>query len=290
MAIRDVEPFVRVAEAGSFRRASERLGVTPAAVSKAVAKLEEDLGVRLLERTSRRVSLTPEGRTYLEHARAALDHLDAGRDLVAQAQRVVQGTVRVSLPYLLGRSVISALPRLAARHPRLSFDVRLTDRLVDLAADDVDVALRIGELPDHADLVARPLRRPHWATVASPAYLGRRGTPQEPRDLLEHACCVFVSPSGAEVPFRFAGRDPIEVPATLRVDQGELLVEAAIAGVGVSQAFDWMVAPHLTAGRLVEVLSHRAAEGPPLNAVVLPQRRRTPRVRALLDFLEETLA
>ena len=290
MASRDVEPFVRVAEAGSFRRAAERLGVSAAAVSKAVAKLEGDLGVRLLERTSRRVALTAEGRTYLEHARAALDHLQAGRDLVAQAQRVVQGTVRVSLPHLLGRTVVAALPRLAARHPLLTFDVRLTDRLVDLAAEDIDVAVRIATLPDDADLIARPLRRPRFATVASPAYLGRLGIPQEPRDLAAHACCVFVDPSGSDAPFRFEGREPVAVPVALRVDQGELLVEAAVAGVGLSQAFDWMVAPHLAAGRLVEVLAHRAAQGPPLQAVVLPQRRRAPRVRAFLELLEQVLA
>ena len=288
--MRPVEPFVRVAEAGSFRRAAERLGVTPAAVSKAVSKLEEELGVRLLERTSRHVALTPEGRTFLTHARAALDHLQAGRDLVADKSGIVQGNLRISVPYVLGRTVTAALPRLAARHPRLSFDMRLTDRQVDLATEEVDVALRIGTLPDDADLIARPLRRPRWATVASPGYLGRRGTPSDPRDLTDHDCCVFVAPTGTDTPFRFAGRDALEVPALLRVDQGELLVEAAVAGLGLCQAFDWMVAPHLSAGRLIEVLRHVAAEGPPLHAVVLPRRRKAPRVRAFLEFLDELLA
>ncbi|MEM6927788.1 MAG: LysR family transcriptional regulator [Myxococcota bacterium] len=286
--MRNVEPFVRVAEAGSFRGAARRLGVSPAAVSKAVARLEEELGIRLFERTSRRVELTPEGRSLLPHARAALDHLQAGLDEVARARGSVQGQLRLALPFLLGPPVVERLPDLQARHPRLTFEIRVSDEWIDLAAHDVDVALRIGELPTDADLVARPLARPRWATVASPAYLGRHGTPATIDDLQRHPCGVFRTPRGTPATWQFRSGE-VQVPATFVVDQGELLVQAAIGGLCLVQAFAWMVARPLADGSLVEVLPQLSTAGPPVSAVHLPRRRNVPRVRAFVEFVRDRL-
>jgi LysR family transcriptional regulator for bpeEF and oprC len=285
-----VEAFVFTAELRSFRAAARRLEVTPAAVSKAVAGLEARLGARLLDRTSRRVRLTPEGALYLARARAALDALQAGADEVATARDAPSGRLTVSLPFVLGRPLVSALPRLTERHPRLSLDLRFTDRPVKLLEEGVDVAVRVGALDD-SELVARRLRDLRWVTAASPDYLAARGTPRTPAELAGgHTCLKFRAPSGVDVEWQFAasrggeGR-AVRLPTRHRMDQGDLLVEAAAAGLGVVQAFDFMLAPWLERGALVEVLAHQAAAGPALHALCRPGQQRTARVRAFFDFL-----
>ncbi len=288
-----VLPFFHTAEERSFRKAAAHLGVTTAAVSKAVARLEAELGVTLLHRTSRHVSLTPEGAAFLEHCREAVSRLQAGRELVAQAQKVAEGVLKVSMPLILGRIVVPELGRLASRHPRLSFHLSLTDRYSRMAEEAVDVAVRIGELED-SSLVARTLRTPQWVTVASPAYLGRHGAPRHYRELERHACLKFLTPTGTAREWTFRDRREARpftwrTPEAFRIDHGELLVEAAVAGLGICQAFDFMVVEHLRAGRLVEVLAPYAAEGPPIRALSLPRRQSTPRVRVFLDFLQQLL-
>lgn len=291
MRLVGLEAFVAVAKRQSFRLAAEDLGVTTAAVSKAVAKLEAELGARLLERTSRKVALTEDGRAFLGPARTALDALQSGRDLVASARTVPEGRVRLSLPFVLGPVVVAELPRLLTRHPRLRVDLEVTDRRVDLAAEDVDVAVRIGDVADDG-LVPFALGAVRWVLVASPAYLGRAGTPRRPEDLARHARLVFRSPSGADAPWLLgAGPDAAPLPDPLiRVDQGQLLVDAAVAGLGISQVFDFLVAPALGRGELVEVLPGLLPPGPQVHAVVRPSRRRVPRVRAALGLLESLLA
>lgn len=290
-----VLPFLHVAETHSFRAAAARLGVTPAAVSKAVAKLEGDLGVVLLERTSRHVALTAEGALYLERCREAVAQLQAGRDLVAGAQRAPHGLLRVTLPPILGRSLLPVVARLSSRHPRLSIQLLLTDRHVRLAEEDVDVALRMGALED-SSLVARTLRRPRWTTVASPAYLARRASPATPADLARHERLVFVSPRGSvrEWTFRDPATGRAETLATngsarLLFDHGELLLDAALEGLGVVQVLDFMSTPHVQAGRLIELLPSFAAEGPELHALTPPRRASIGRVRVFLDALAATL-
>jgi LysR family transcriptional regulator for bpeEF and oprC len=288
-----VLPFLHTAEERSFRKAAAHLGVTTAAISKAVARLEAELGVTLLHRTSRHVSLTPEGAAFLEHCREAVARMQSGRELVAQAQKVAEGELKVSLPLILGRAVVPELGRLASRHPRLSFNLSLTDRFTRLVEEGVDVAVRIGELED-SSLVSRTLRVPQWVTVASPAYLGRHGLPRHYKELERHACLKFVTPSGTTREWSFRdrrGARPLTVrtPDAFRIDHGELMVETAVAGLGICQAFDFMVAEHLRSGRLVEVLAPYATQGPPIRALCLPRRHATPRVRVFLDFLHQVL-
>lgn len=287
-----VLPFFHVADAQSFRAAAERLGVTTAATSKAVAKLEQDLGVVLLNRTSRRVALTPEGALFFERCREAIGHLQAGREILAESQKVPQGVVHVSTTPILADIVIEALPRLASRHPRLSYRISVSDRLARLVEEDVDVAVRIGALQD-SSLVARPLRTSRFVTVASPAYLGRHGPPRTPEDLGSQNCLRYVGTRGAPRAwtFRIDGK-LVDVPTrgNFLVDQGDLLMRAALAGLGVAQILDFMSAPHVREGRLVEVLAPFAPPGPPIHAVCLPRRRSVPKVRALLDFLLELFA
>ncbi len=285
-----VLPFVRTAEAQSFRRAAEELGVTTAAISKAVAKLEERLGAKLLVRTSRSVALTPEGRAYLERCREAVDSLLAGREQLEQAASQPRGEVRLTLSPILGRIVVPALPRLASRYPNLRVRLTNTDRVSRLGSEHLDLAIRIGHHED-SSLVSRTLHRPRWVTVASPGYLARHGAPQAPEDLARHACLRFVGPSGKPTAWTFSGREgTLAVDGPLTSDHGEQLVDAAVAGLGVAQAMSFMVHEPLRDGRLVQVLDGFEAEAPTVHAVSTPERAKTPNVRACVAFLADLFA
>jgi DNA-binding transcriptional LysR family regulator len=288
-----VLPFVATAEERGFSRAARRLGVTTAAISKAVAKLETELGVRLLNRSSRHVALTPEGSAYLERCRAALLEMKAGREVLARARAVVEGTLTVSLSIILGRSIVRALPELQARWPALTVRLSLTDRIARLLEENVDVAVRIGELED-SSLRAKKLKTPRWVLAASPSYLARRGTPRSVEALADHDAVLFVGPKGSVVhwtlrPTRAARPRPVKMTPALLIDNGDLLIEAAAAGLGLCQTLDFMIEGQLREGRLVEVLAEHACAGPPIHALCLPGHEKTPKVRVFFDFLDDVL-
>jgi DNA-binding transcriptional LysR family regulator len=288
-----VLPFFHAAEALSFRRAAERMGISTAAVSKAVLKLEERLGVKLLARSSRAVTLTPEGALFRERCRDAIANMRAARDAVSRAHTSPRGEVHVSASLILGRLIVRELPRLAARHPRLAVRLSMSDRVSRLLEEGIDVALRVGAR-ESSGLKSRLLLRPRWVTVASPELLARVGAPGRPEDVERLPCLVFVRPGGRAQPWEFADeggrRRRVEVRAALRVDHGECLVEAALAGLGVAQVLDFMVVGHLRDGRLVETLAARSAEGPPIHAVAAPDRAKSPNARAFLEFVGEVFA
>lgn len=289
-----VLPFVHVAEARSFRRAAERLGVTAAAVSKSVAKLEDELGVRLLDRTTRRVEPTREGSIFLEHCREALGLVIGGRERVAEASAVAAGELTVALPHILGRRLIALLPSFTSRYPALRLRLRLSDRFSHLIEEHIDVAIRMGSLAD-SSMIARKLCTTRWVTVAAPAYLGRRGTPSRPDDLREHDCLAFHAPRGSTVDWSFRARPRskeqtrLALEARIDIDQGELLVDAALAGLGVAQVLAYMAEGALREGRLVEVLGDYACPALPIHALCKPGQQNVAKVRALLDFLAEAM-
>jgi DNA-binding transcriptional LysR family regulator len=278
-------PFVHTAEERSFRRAAEKLGVTAAAVSKAIAKLEDGLGVRLLIRSSRRVATTSEGQVFLERCREAIASVRGARDLVTGARRAPQGQVVMTMSFILAPIVAPALVEISARHPRLTFCLKLTDRISRMVDEGIDVAVRIGKLGD-STLVRRLLRRTRWVTVAAPSYLARRPAPESPADLSTHNCLRFFAPNGKPREWTFTG-GRARVQGSLLVDHGEVLVQAARSGLGICQVLDFMIEADLREGRLVEILSAYAAEGPPIHALCLPDRAKSPNVRAVLDFLSE---
>lgn len=289
-----VVPFFHVAEQLSFRRAAEALGVSTAAVSKAVSNLEARLGVKLLARTSRAVALTPEGKLFHVRAREAVASVQAGHAQLARSRTQARGDVRVSLSFVLGPVVVAALPSLTARHPELVVHLALTDRVSGLLAEELDVALRIGARTP-STLISRVLYQPRWITVASPAFLARHGPPARPADLARLRCARFVDPRGRPAPWWFAepadaAPRPLDVAGNLLVDQGELLLAAALAGDAIAQVFDFMVADHVRDGRLVAVLDDFAAPGPPIHAVTTPERSRSANVRAVIDFAAATFA
>jgi DNA-binding transcriptional LysR family regulator len=283
-----IVPFVTTAETRSFREAARRLGVTTSSISKAIARLEEELGTRLLHRTSRHVALTSEGEAFAEQCRGAVAQVRAARDTVSQAERSLRGLLRVSMPLPLGRAVIMpALKGFMDRYPALKIHAVLTDRFVRFEAENVDVAVRIGALED-SSAFARRLRTLAWVTAAAPAYLERHGTPTLPAALAQHRCLKFVLPNGRLQDWTFASDgvvSTIDVRGPLTADLGEGLVEPALAGVGLIQAHDYMLANALEQGRLVEVLRPHATAGPPISVLSAPGRRESAKVRAFVAFV-----
>ena len=285
--------FVRAAEARSFTGAAQRLGLTPSAISKAVAKLEDELGVPLLHRTSRRVTLTPEGAGFYERCRQIVSDMEEARQAVSSAQAEPRGHLRVSLPLAYGRmEIMPVLPRLLERYPELTVDANLTDRAVDLAEEGFDVAVRIGRRSE-ARLIAKRLCRTRMITAASPTYLAAHGIPRTPEALQRHNCIGFVLPStGASLEWVFErGGEPLSLTlrGNLAVNTVEAQVEAAVAGAGVIQTLDFMARRAIDAGELVPVLGDYLTLGPSVFILFPENRRLSARIRVFVQFLMETL-
>lgn len=286
--------FMAVAEVGSFSEAARRLGVTPSAVSKGVARLEGGLGVRLLARSTRQVGLTAEGSSFRDRCRPILSDLAEARDEILSAGAAPAGKLRVSLPTSISQlKIIPAMPRFLARYPAIQLDISITDRPVDLIGEGVDVAIRVGEMGD-SRLIARRLWRPPYVTCASPTYLARAGEPRSLEDLVQHQCLGrFVDHLGRVRSWTFR-QDGVGVEweprGQMTVDRAEGLATAAVAGLGIIQVNHYIVEEDLLAGRLVEILSDFAPAGPPIQAVMPPGRQNVPRVRAFVDFAVELFA
>lgn len=287
-----VVPFVATADAKSFRKAARELRVTTSAVSRAIARLEAKVGVRLLHRSARAVSLTSEGEAFLGACRDAVRKVESARELLSAEQAVPRGILRVSLPSTFGPRVVEALPALLATHPSLEVEVFVTDRFVQLSDEKIDVAVRIGSVED-SSCVRFPLRALRLVTAAAPAYLLTRGAPRVPADLSTHNCLKFMLPSGLTRSWFFADGDRTLEPdldGNFRGHHGEPLLAAALAGLGLVQAPDILLASELAQGRLVEVLGDYSVAGPPLTALVAPGRQRSPKVRAFIEMLRTLCA
>ena len=280
-----VVPFVRTAEARSFGRAAASLGITTAAVSKAVRKLEDELGVKLLNRSSRVVALTREGAAFLERCRPAVLGVEGARAAARSARAEPQGELAVTLPYIVAPFVVPGLARLGAQYPRLVFRIHVSDRVARLADESYDVAIRTGELASSSH-VSRRLRATRWVTVGSPSYLARHAAPRTPAELAGHNCLRFVAPNGKPRDWTFSdGR--CAVAGNLLVDHGAELRVAATAGMGLVQVLDFMVADAVRDGALVEVLASHAAAGPEIHALATASRARSANVRAFVGYLVE---
>jgi LysR family transcriptional regulator for bpeEF and oprC len=260
-------------------------------VSEAVSELEQALGARLLHRTTRRVSLSDDGRAYHERARQILADIDDAEAQLAGSRAKVRGLLRVAMPMALARSiVVPALPRFLARHPELGLEVRLENRALHLLEDGVDCALSYG-LPADAGLVAQSILSTHLATCASPTYLERRGVPREPTELAQHDCVSFLALDSARpTPWSFSSggvSSSWQPRGQIGFNSMEACVEAAVAGLGITQVLSSIAQPALASRRLEAVLARHAAPGPSIYLVYPPHRQASPRLRALLGFLRE---
>lgn len=286
----DVEAFVATAESGSLTRAATALGTTPSMVSRAVSRLERRLGVQLLRRTTRRMSLTPAGQHYLEQSQAAFALISDAERGLQRADGPLTGRLRISAPTSYGHCLLPArLQAFRRDHPQVDIELAIGNRNVDLVAEGYDLAIRAGELPD-SGLVAHRLEDAAYCLVASPDCLAAHGTPADIAALAAYPCITFLLPStGRVLPWRLreAGRDvDWTPPPTLSVAEDVLgLVSLARAGLGLCQAHRFVVERDLQAGTLVEVLPETAGRTRPFSLVYPPHRRLSPAARALIDQL-----
>jgi DNA-binding transcriptional LysR family regulator len=287
---KQIEAFVQVATRGSLSAAAESLDVTPAMVGRRLDALEARLGVKLMQRTTRRLSLTFEGQAFLEDCQRILHELSNAEASVSLGGVKASGHIRLTAPAGFGRRHVAPLLRgFLAAHPEVTINIDLSDRLVDLVNESIDCAIRVGELSD-SNLVSIRLAENRRLVVASPAYIARHGQPQSPEDLVGHNCLSL----GEQRGWLFAdpehpGRSfTLKVAGNLECNDGAVLHEWALAGEGLAWRSLWEVGEDLAAGRLVPVLEDWAA--PPLGIyAVFPQRRYLPlRVRLLIDFLKNT--
>ena len=290
-SLRLLRSFAEAAKQRSFVRAARALRLSPSAVAKNVARLEQQLGLRLFQRTTRRVTLTQEGEAFFLRCARVLDELRELELLTAGTANAPSGTLRVDVPVTFGRKVVLPLvARLAARYPALELDVRLSDQYADVVGSGVDAVVRVGKVSDPG-LVARPVARQQLRVYGSPDYFARRGRPRAPDQLDKHDCVVFRMPSSERArPWEFLvkGRPwVLRPPARYAVNDGEGLASVARAGLGLIQLPDLMAEEAVAAGELEEVLADFRPK-PMAISVVFPTHRHMPmRLRVFIDALSE---
>jgi DNA-binding transcriptional LysR family regulator len=288
-SIRLLQAFDEAARQRSFARAARELGLSPSAVTKSVLRLEQQLQLRLFQRTTRRVTLTQEGEAFHARCRRVLDELGELSQLAAGAARAPAGTLRIDVPITYGKKVIVPLAaRLAARHPELHLNVRLSDQYADVIGSGVDAVVRIGEVAD-TRLVARRIAEQQLAVYGAPAYLKARGRPQRPQEIRAHHCIAFQMPtSGRYRPWEFTlkGRKLLLHPAPRHaLNDGEGMVRAACEGLGLIQVPDLIAQDAVEAGLLREVLAAYRPPPMPISVVFPSSRHMPPRLRVFIDAL-----
>jgi DNA-binding transcriptional LysR family regulator len=283
--------FAAIVEHGSFSAAGRALDMSPSAVSRAVDRIEARLGVRLLLRSTRALSLTAEGQAYLLAARRILTDLDDAEQAIAD-QGAPRGRLRVSAAFSHGRlCVVPLLRRFAELYPHVLIDIALTDTLVDVASGEADVAVRFGPLPD-SSLTARKLGETRRVIIASPDYLARHGTPEQPEDLHRHNCMNFNFRRAEPVwPFRRDGTEfALSVRGNVEANNGETLGQLAALGMGIARVGSFGVAGELARGELVPVLeAYNPGDVESIHAVFVGGASVPARIRVFVDFLAANL-
>jgi DNA-binding transcriptional LysR family regulator len=288
---RSLALFAAVVEHGSFSAAGRSMDMSPSAVSRAIDRTEERLGVRLLLRSTRALSLTAEGQAYLQASRRILADLDDAEQQIAD-QGVPRGRLRISAALSHGRlCIVPLLGEFASLYPHILIDMALSDALVDVAAGQADVAIRFGTLAD-SSLTARKIGETRRVIVASPGYLERHGTPEVPEDLHDHNCLNFNFRRVEPVwPFRMDGRDvALSVRGNIEANNGETLGQLAAAGVGIARVGSFSVATEIAGGQLVPLLeAFNPGDVEVIHAVFVGGTSTPARVRAFVDFLVSRL-
>lgn len=285
--------FAKVVELGSFAAAAERLDVSTSAVSRQVADLEAHLEVRLLNRTTRRLSLTEAGQAFYERCVQLLADLEETEASVHSEAVAPKGTLRVTCGVTFGeRYLAPAVAEFAGRHPQVAFDVDLSDRTVDLVEEGFDLAIRIGPVGQQA-LVARRIGDTQLVCCAAPSYLARRPVPNTPDDLQQHECLAYTYAATANA-WTFEGPDGARHTPRLsfrhRANNGRMLAAMAVAGVGITLEPDFIVATEVRAGRLMRILPGYQPPRSPISAVYPSRRHLSAKVRSFVDFLAERYA
>ena len=285
--MKDINAFVHVAEAKSFTTAAEQIGLSRSAVGKSVSRLEDRLGVRLLQRTTRSVSLTGEGAAFHERCVRILADLDEAEMSMLSHSHAPRGRLRLELPVSFGRlHILPILSQFMNKWPELSVSVSFNDRYVDLIDEGADLAIRLGG-SDDGRLMTRLLARHRLVTCASPAYLERRGVPQNIDQLAQHSCLAFVH-GGRPVEWRFNVNEQVRsvaINGRLSATNAEALRDATLAGFGIARLATFLISDDLRAGRLLPILDSHSLDGPSVRAVYPSSRHLSPKVRAFIDEL-----
>jgi len=288
----EMKVFAAVAEAGSFTRAADALDMSKAAVSRYVAELEERLGVRLLHRTTRKLSPTTEGEIFQARCRELLANLEDAESEITSRTGAASGLLKANVPVTFGLMHLSSLwPALLAHHPGLMLDLTLSDRVVDLVEEGFDVAVRIGQLPA-SSLISRKLASTRMILCAAPAYLAARGEPALPAELAAHDVISYsLFAAGENWTFTGAlGEQTVRVTPRVRTNSGDTCRAAALLGQGIVLQPSFIVGADLAAGRLVEIMTGWRAGELGVYAVYPSRKFVAPKVRVLIDFLVESFA
>ena len=288
---KELTTFVEVAQRGSLSAAAREEGITPAMVGRRIDQLEERLGVKLFKRSTRKVTLTPEGTTFYEDCHRLLDELRGAEDSLTAGAKSASGRLIITAPTAFGRKHIAPhLSAFIAEHPNLSINLHLSERMVDLKNERFDLAIRIADLKS-ADLIAAKLARNHRVVCGAPAYFKRAGKPKELADLAKHNCLVTSTEDGTADTWHFQDKGkpvPVKVSGNLQCNDGEVLTRWAIAGEGLAWRSAWEVSEEVKRGRLVTVLDPFAFPGNNIYAVY-PERRLLPaKVKFFIEFLRKT--
>ncbi|NHI00258.1 LysR family transcriptional regulator [Oceanimonas sp. MB9] len=285
--LKSLELFVRVASLGAIGRAGAEFNLSPTNATQRIKALEADLGVTLLNRTTRAISLTPDGEILLEHARRILDDVEATRNVLSHTTNTVSGLVRVTVSASFGRShIVPFVPAFLRRYPEVTLDLHLTDRVVDIVEMGYDLAFRIGALAP-STLLARKIDDNPQLLVASPAYLARAGYPQTPQDLAHHACLFLGENRLWKLSDKNGTVHDVRVSGPVSVNLGNAVGEWLVAGMGIGLTALWHAAPDIKAGRLVPLLTnYRVWPETKIWAVRPPGRLMPARVKAFLDFMQ----
>jgi|SRR5476649_1144637 len=291
--LEDISAFVHTVETGSFTAAAKRMGVSTSAPGKSVARLEDRLGSKLLNRTTRSLSLTQEGQDYYQSCLRVLEELNMAESLLSSKKSRVSGRVRINLPVAFGRlRMMPIIKTVADRYPLLEMEISFTDRRIDLVEEGVDLAIRLGDPGNAANLNARHLGRQCSIICAAPDYLLGRDVPLTAEDLSHHDCLGFAH-EGRALPWRFTDSQGQIKPYYLYhkhiISNGEALLDAAVSGMGIACLATWLAAEQLGAGRLKRVPIPTPPDDIPITALWPHSRDLAPKVRVIVDALVNTL-
>lgn len=284
-----ITAFVATAQHGSFTAAAERLGLTKSAVAKSVGRLEARLGIELFLRSTRRLSLTPDGERFLASSQSAIEILEQAEAELTSHIAEPSGRLRIDLPAAFGRQrILPHLLRTLRQYPELSMTVTFSERFVDPIEEGIDLVVRIGELADSSGLIGRRLTTQKLVICASPDYLQRAGVPAEPADMSHHQCIVGLRRNEPKIWLLKNSLGQVTrftPPATHEFADGDAMLSAVLAGCGLSQLPLWLVGKYLASGELVEVLSGHAGGEMPVSALWPKSRQLLPKIRFMVDTL-----
>lgn len=287
--LNDVLVFSRVVDAGSFTGAARQLGLPKSTVSRRISRLEDHLGVRLLQRTTRKLSLTDAGRLYYDRSARIVAELEDAERVVSEMQEQPRGRLRVTAPMEMGERLWLTITAFLEAYPEVELSLDLTNRYVNLVEEGFDVAIRAGTLSD-SSLIARRLEESRFILVASPSYLEKRGVPAQLEDLKDHDCIAFSGRSVGHHTWHLQGPDgevQMRIKGRLILNHLDMVKRAAIAGLGIGMVPNFYLAPEFESERLIEVLPGCGGLSSPISLVYPSTRHLAPKIRAFVDFMVE---